>query len=70
MIVGIATAIGIEPATRHVADLGFVPTVIADACGAGHAVAGDRALETMRFMSEAPFAGADAGGAPDARSKD
>ena len=51
-IVGIATEIGIEPTTRHATDLGFIPVVLADACGAGEADAGERALETMRFMGE------------------
>lgn len=54
-IVGIATEIGIEPTTRHATDLGFIPVVIEDACGAGHAEAGERALETMRFMGETLF---------------
>ena len=35
-ICGIATEIGIEPTVRQGADLGYVPVVIADACGAGH----------------------------------
>jgi nicotinamidase-related amidase len=52
-IVGIALEIGIEPTVRHATDLGFVPLVLADACGAGHADAGARALETMRFIGEA-----------------
>jgi nicotinamidase-related amidase len=51
-IVGIATEIGIEPTTRHATDLGFIPVVLADACGAGEADAGERALETMRFIGE------------------
>ncbi len=51
-ITGIATEIGIEPTTRHATDLGFIPVLLADACGAGEAAAGERALETMRFMGE------------------
>src|SRR5882757_4470062 len=35
-IVGIAMEIGIEPTARHATDLGFIPVVLADACGAGH----------------------------------
>ena len=50
---GIAIEIGIEPTVRHATDLGFVPIVLADACGSGHAEAGARALETMRFVGEA-----------------
>ena len=52
-IVGIALEIGIEPTVRHATDLGLVPIVLADACGSGHAEAGARALETMRFVGEA-----------------
>ena len=33
-IVGVALEIGIEPTARHAADLGYVPVVIRDACGA------------------------------------
>src|SRR5262249_11875145 len=46
-IVGIALEIGIEPTVRHATDLGFIPIVLADACGAGQATAGARSLETM-----------------------
>ena len=52
-IAGIALEIGIEPTVRHATDLGFIPIVLTDACGAGHADAGQRALDTMRFIGEA-----------------
>ena len=52
-IVGVAVEIGIEPTVRHATDLGFVPLMLADACGSGRAQAGARALETMRFIGEA-----------------
>jgi len=52
-IVGIALEIGIEPTVRHATDLGFIPMLLTDACGAGHADAGQRALDTMRFVGEA-----------------
>jgi nicotinamidase-related amidase len=58
-IVGIATEIGIEPTTRHATDLGFIPVVLADACGAGEAEAGERALETMRFTGETTISDVD-----------
>ena len=58
-IVGIALEIGIEPTVRHATDLGFVPIVLADACGHGRAEAGERALETMRFVGEAVIGDAD-----------
>lgn len=53
IIVGVATEIGIEPTIRHGADLGYIPIVVADACGAGHAEAGDRALASIEFMGDA-----------------
>lgn len=52
-ICGIALEIGIEPTVRHAADLGIVPVVIADACGAGQAEAGKRALDQLGFMGDA-----------------
>jgi nicotinamidase-related amidase len=52
-IAGIATEIGIEPTVRHGADLGFVPVVPRDACGAGHAEAGERSLANIAFMGDA-----------------
>jgi nicotinamidase-related amidase len=52
-ICGIALEIGIEPTVRQAADLGIVPIVIADACGAGHAEAGQRTLDQLRFMGDA-----------------
>lgn len=44
-IAGIATEIGIEPTVRHAADIGIIPVVVADACGAGHEEAGQRTRE-------------------------
>jgi len=52
-IVGIATEVGIEPTARHAADLGFIPVIIADACGAGHEAAAQRSLESLRFAGDA-----------------
>jgi nicotinamidase-related amidase len=52
-IVGIATEIGIEPTARHAADLGIIPVIIADACGAGHEDAGQRSLESLKFAGDA-----------------
>ena len=54
-IAGIAMEIGIEPSVRHAADLGFVPVVITDACGAGHADAAKRSLESLAFAGDAWF---------------
>lgn len=52
-IVGIATEIGIEPTARHAADLGIIPIVVADACGAGHADAARRSLDALAFAGDA-----------------
>jgi biuret amidohydrolase len=51
--IGIALEVGIEPSVRHAADLGFVPIVISDACGAGHPAAAQRSLEALRFAGDA-----------------
>ena len=53
VIAGIATEIGIDPTVRHGADLGFIPVVVTDACGAGHEEAGARSLANMKFMGDA-----------------
>lgn len=52
-ICGVATEIGIEPTVRHGADLGLVPLVIKDACGAGHAEAAERSFANIAFMGDA-----------------
>jgi Amidases related to nicotinamidase len=54
-VVGIAMEIGIEPTVRHAADLGFVPIVITDACGAGHPDAAKRSLDSLAFAGDAWF---------------
>jgi len=53
VICGIATEIGIEPTVRHGSDLGFIPIFVEDACGAGNADAGARAVANIRFMGDA-----------------
>jgi nicotinamidase-related amidase len=52
-IVGVALEIGVEPTARHAADLGYVPIVVTDACGAGDAVAGERTLAALAFTGDA-----------------
>jgi nicotinamidase-related amidase len=52
-IVGAATEVGLEPTVRHGADLGLIPVVVADACGAGNAVAAARSLEALAFAGDA-----------------
>jgi biuret amidohydrolase len=52
IIVGIATEIGIEPTTRHGADLGYIPVLITDACGAGNEEAAKRSIENLKFTGD------------------
>src|SRR5438445_10684276 len=59
VIVGVATEIGIEPTVRHAVDLGYLPVVVTDACGAGNEEAGQRAVASLRFMGDAFFTGAE-----------
>jgi biuret amidohydrolase len=58
-IVGVATEIGIEPTVRHGVDLGYIPIVIRDACGAGHLEAGERSIATLQYLGDALFTTAD-----------
>src|SRR5215510_3650358 len=55
LIVGVAMEVGIEPTVRHGADLGYIPIVVTDACGCGHAEAAERALATLRYAGDALF---------------
>src|SRR6266568_3076703 len=49
IIVGVATEIGIEPTVRHGADLGYIPVLVRDACGAGNEDAARRSIEGLKF---------------------
>ena len=49
VIVGIALEVGIEPTVRHAMDLGFMPIVVADACGCGNKEAARRALDSLAY---------------------
>ncbi len=54
IIVGVATEIGIEPTARHgAADLGYIPVLVSDACGAGNEEAAKRAIENLKFIGDA-----------------
>ncbi len=53
VVVGVATEIGIEPTVRHGADLGYIPVLVSDACGAGNEEAAKRSLENVKFMGDA-----------------
>jgi biuret amidohydrolase len=59
LIAGVALEVGIEPTVRHSADLGYVPVVVRDACGAGDAAAAERSLETLAFAGDAIIATTD-----------
>jgi len=52
-VVGVAMEVGIEPTVRHAADLGYIPVVVADACGAGNREAAERSLAGLRFTGDA-----------------
>jgi nicotinamidase-related amidase len=48
-IVGAAMEVGIEPTVRHAMDLGYLPIVVTDACGAGDPAAAERSLAALSF---------------------
>ncbi len=53
IVVGVATEIGIEPTARHGADLGYIPVLVTDACGAGDEEAARRSIDTLKFAGDA-----------------
>src|SRR5712664_2519189 len=53
IIVGVATEIGIEPTARHGADLGYIPVLVTDACGAGNEDAATRSIDSLKFAGDA-----------------
>jgi nicotinamidase-related amidase len=52
-IVGIAMEIGIDPTVRHGTDLGLVPIVVKDACGAGAQEAAEWSLASLASLGDA-----------------
>jgi nicotinamidase-related amidase len=54
-IAGVAMEVGIEPTVRHAADLGYLPIVIQDACGAGNVAAAERSLAALRYAGNTLF---------------
>ena len=56
IIVGVATEIGIEPTARHGANLGYIPVLITDACGAGNEEAANRSIENLKFGGDTVLA--------------
>jgi nicotinamidase-related amidase len=53
IIAGVAMEVGIEPTVRHAVDLGFIPVIATDACGAGNEVAAQRSLASLKFSGDA-----------------
>jgi nicotinamidase-related amidase len=49
IIAGIALEVGIEPTVRHGMDLGYIPVIVADACGWGNRTAAERSLAALAF---------------------
>jgi biuret amidohydrolase len=56
LIAGVALEVGIEPTVRHSTDLGYLPIVVRDACGAGDAAAAQRSLAGLSFTGDAMLA--------------
>lgn len=52
---GVATEIGVEPTVRHAADLGYIPIIPTDVCGAGDAATGEHAMHLLEHMGDAVF---------------
>ena len=52
-IVGVAMEVGIEPTVRHGADLGLIPVLVTDACGAGNPTAAERSLDALATAGDA-----------------
>lgn len=52
ILAGVATEMGIEMNARQGAALGFIPVVVADACGAGDPQAAERSLASLRFLGD------------------
>lgn len=49
VVAGVAMEVGIEPTVRHAVDLGYLPVIVTDACGAGDRQAAARSLATLAF---------------------
>jgi nicotinamidase-related amidase len=52
ILCGIALEIGIEPTCRHAADLGIIPILVRDACGAGNAEAAEQCVSSLLHMGD------------------
>src|SRR5262249_52937218 len=51
----LAMEVGIEPTVRHAADLGYIPVIVHNACGAGHEEAGERSIACVKYSGDAVF---------------
>ena len=40
---------------RHAADLGYIPVIVRDACGAGHEEAAQRSMACVEYSGDAVF---------------
>ena len=49
IIIGAAMEVGIEPTVRHGSDLGYIPVLVTDACGAGNEQAARRSVDSLSF---------------------
>ncbi len=52
IVVGIALEIGIDPTCRQAADLGLIPILVEDACGAGNAEVAAHSLASLSHMGD------------------
>jgi biuret amidohydrolase len=52
ILAGIALEIGIEPTCRHAADLGIIPILVRDACGAGNPEVAEQCISTLAHMGD------------------
>jgi nicotinamidase-related amidase len=52
ILAGIALEIGIEPTCRHAADLGIIPILVRDACGAGNSEAAEQCVASLTHMGD------------------
>ncbi len=52
ILIGVALEVGIEPTARHAADLGYIPVVVADACGGRDEEARQRSLAGLTFAGD------------------
>jgi biuret amidohydrolase len=51
-VVGVATEIGLDPTVRHASDLGYIPVLVTDACGAGNEEAATHALAALEHAGD------------------